>query len=86
MKALIFTERYCSVCVSAMPNIINAAERCGVDYEKVDVEMVPDLANAFEVKELPSVMLLDNDGGMVDMVQGGFDAGFYEEWFGSYEE
>lgn len=86
MKALIFTARYCSVCVSAMPNIITAAERCGVNVEKVDVERDPDVANDFGVKELPTVLLLDGAGGMVDMVQGGFNQAFYEDWFRLYEE
>lgn len=65
MTLLRFTASWCRPCHTAGPLIDALAARAGVPVTVVDVDTEPAVAELHAVRSVPSVRLLDADGGTV---------------------
>ena len=76
-----FWAAWCGPCRKLAPVLEDlAAEYEGrVAFYKVNVDEVPDLAEAFEVTSIPTIMLFRN-GALRDLTTGRHPAQFYREW------
>lgn len=64
-----FGAAWCAPCKAAKPLAEEAARVSGVRYLNVDIEQKPDLANAFNVRGVPTFVAL-NDGVELGRLQG----------------
>lgn len=61
VKLLFFTGSWCIPCKTYLPKVKACCEQHGVQIEIVDVTERFETANKYNVKSVPTIMLLDNE-------------------------
>ena len=69
MKLIRFTAAWCPSCKRFAPILEAFAEKRGVPLVTVDVEEQPDLGTAYDVRTLPTTVLVD-DGQVLKTITG----------------
>lgn len=77
MKILYFGASFCGQCRVLKPNFIKECQRLGLeegkDYELIDAEENMELSDKYGIRNLPTVVFID-DGGEVTHRAAGVDA------------
>lgn len=68
MKILFFTAPWCGACTAIKPFVERAAGSAGVPVEYVNVDDDPDAAAKHGIRNLPTLLLLSDDGDVIDMI------------------
>ncbi len=70
MKLMLFTGSWCIPCQQMKPIVKNVAEERGIELKVVDVETDIETANAYMVRGVPMLILLDENNNEVDRASG----------------
>lgn len=70
MKLLLFTGAWCVPCQQMKPIVKNVAEERGIELKVVDVETDIETANAYMVRGVPMLILLDDIGVEINRASG----------------
>ena len=70
MKLMLFTGSWCIPCQQMKPIVKNVAEERGIELKVVDVETGIETANAYMVRGVPMLILLDDIGVEINRASG----------------
>lgn len=70
MKLMLFTGNWCIPCQQMKPIVKNVAEERGIELKVVDVETDIETANAYMVRGVPMLILLDDIGVEINRASG----------------
>ena len=70
MKLMLFTGNWCIPCQQMKPIVKDVAEERGIGLKVVDVEAEIETANAYMVRGVPTLILLDDIGVEINRVSG----------------
>ena len=70
MKLMLFTGSWCIPCQQMKPIVKEVAEERGIGLKVVDVEAEIETANAYMVRGVPTLILLDDIGVEINRVSG----------------
>lgn len=83
MKYVYFSAPWCGPCRLLGPKMEKVAEQ--VQVEKYNVDENQELAEKFSVRNIPIVILVDNNGKELERILGNNTAEFYINKFKEYE-
>jgi thioredoxin 1 len=70
MKILKFEAEWCGPCHAMKPVVHKLAENKAIDMSAIDIDEHPEIAEQYQVRSIPTVVLLDDDGKEISRVVG----------------
>ena len=70
MKLMLFTGSWCIPCQQMKPIVKEVAEEIGIGLNIIDVETETEITNAYMVRGVPTLILLDDIGVEINRVSG----------------
>lgn len=70
MKLMLFTGSWCIPCQQMKPIVKEVAEEMGIGLNIIDVETETETTNAYMVRGVPTLILLDDIGVEINRVSG----------------
>ena len=85
-KLLYFTADWCGPCRQMSPNVSMAMDKFGEIYtlEKIDVDTQPVLCSRMNVRGVPTMIILDEQGQEVARKTGAMNYSKFVEWLADY--
>jgi len=80
-KMFMFTAPWCRVCVQYEPVVKGICVKYGVEFQKIDIEQEPKIAEQYRVTSLPKLVLLGDDGWPIKTHPEVLSREDLEEWF-----
>jgi thioredoxin 1 len=65
MKVLKFSASWCQPCKLLQAVIDNMSADIGIDIESIDIEVATDTANQYNIRGVPTLVLIDDVGNEV---------------------
>ena len=81
MKILKFTAPWCAPCKAMSVYWNNVVEDFDVEVEEINIEEDTDTTQRYNVKSVPTMIILDDDGNVVSNKTGALSESQLKDWF-----